>query len=151
MIDIKVDILSVSCTPAGPNLFGNISTGEVRCKGTVIPVTLQKTKATERLYVVSDCDAGGSKPTALVYRDIYEDRGEIKTGEAYILLIVLSHRTARNDVTYPSLVYGILLQKRQLEGYNRVALVIGYPNETIGNFFITDWESVGEVSEVTIF
>ncbi|KAF2489412.1 HET-domain-containing protein [Lophium mytilinum] len=149
-IEIKLNVLSISCTLAGLNPFGNVSAAELHCKGTVVPVVLQQTNATRQLYVVSERAAESRKPTALVYRDTYEENGEIEIGKRYFLLVVISHRPARNDPQYRSLVYGLLLRKQSLEKYYRVALVVGYPNDAIGRYFTEDWEAVGEMMELIL-
>jgi hypothetical protein len=151
-IDIKLEVISVVCIPAAPNLLGNLRNGELRCKGIAVPVTLQKTKATQHLYVIADLCVDETRPTALVYRDTYEDNGDIEIGCSYVFLVVLSQLTAHGDPRYPSLTYGMLLKKRQGEGYERVALVVGYPDyEGIGAYFIESWEAVSKIVELTIF
>jgi hypothetical protein len=149
-IEIKLNVLSISCIPAGLNPFGNVSAAELHCEGTVVPVNLQQTDAVRQLYVASERATESGKPTALVYRDTYEDNGEIEIGKPYFLLVVISHRPARNDPQYRSLMYGLLLRRQSLGRYCRVALAVGYPNDAIGRYFTEDWETVGEMMELVL-
>ena len=150
-IDIRLDILGVYCTPAGSNLFGSLSNGELRCSGRAMLVTLHRHRETAQLYVKCLRSSGTSDPpTALVYRDTYDHNSEIEVGRSYTLLIVLSHRPARNDPEYPSLMYGLLLLESRIGTYKRVGLAVGFPNEVIGRYFTADWEAVAETMEMVL-
>ncbi|OCL10602.1 HET-domain-containing protein [Glonium stellatum] len=149
-MDIKLKVISISCVPAGQNCFGNLSSGELRCTGKLAPVTLGKISAADRLYIISNHSTGEVTPTALFYRDTYDNNGELEIGRSYLLLIILSHRPPRNDIKYPSLMYGLLLLKIDFERYKRVGLVIGYPDDTIGRYFTEDWETVSTEEEIII-
>ena len=150
-IDIRLDILGAYCTPAGSNLFGSLSNGELRCSGRAMLVALHRHRETAQLYVKCLRSSGTSDPpTALVYRDTYDHNSEIEVGRSYTLLIVLSHRPARNDPEYPSLMYGLLLLESRIGTHKRVGLAVGFPNEVIGRYSTADWEAVAETMEMVL-
>lgn len=89
-INIKLNIISVICTPATSNLFGNISNGALHCTGITVAITLQQTISTEQLYAIAECGVDGTRLTVLIYRDTGDINSDIEIEGSCSFLTVLS-------------------------------------------------------------